>query len=320
VSIEAASWTALGTNVELLVTGGPVEPARLALAALLEQVDATYSRFRDDSELSRLQARGAGTVSPLLGRAVEVALAAAAATDGLVDPTVGRALRLAGYDRDFSLLSKAGPLNLAVGPLNLAVEQVPGWRALDWQPGQRRLRLPPGVELDLGATGKALAVDLGAAAALAALPPAAGVLVGVGGDVRAVGRAPVAGWRVRLAEDSSASPDQPGELAVIEGGGLATSSTTVRRWRAGSTIVHHLIDPRTGRPAESPWRTVSVYAPTCVEANTAASAAVILGRGAIDWLTCAGVAARLVGADGAVAWAGPWQADEAAPPAWVASA
>src|SRR5213076_493676 len=94
--------------------------------------------------------------------------------------------------------------------------------------------------------------------------PGAGVLVNLGGDIATAGPPPVEGWLVRVADDHRASPDEPGQTITIESGALATSSTTVRRWDQG---VHHIIDPRSGLPADSRWRTVSVCAATCVDAN-----------------------------------------------------
>jgi thiamine biosynthesis lipoprotein len=301
------TWRALGTDVHVLVESGDLDAARTAVDAVLVEVDETYSRFRSDSELSAVNAQAGESVvvSPLLARALEAALRAARLTDGLVDPTIGRALRLAGYDDDFSLI---------VGrtePLRIVVETVPGWRALRFEPHARRLRVPAGVELDFGSTGKALAADLAAEAASSAVGRQAGVLVSLGGDIAIAGRAPDGGWRVLAAEDSGTPADSAGEVIAVSSGAVATSSTTVRRWRRGEIELHHLIDPRSGLPAVSPWRTASVLAATCVDANTAATAAIILGDGAPDWLEEIGLAARLVSAEGAVVRVGPWPAPAA---------
>jgi thiamine biosynthesis lipoprotein len=95
----------------------------------------------------------------------------------------------------------------------------------------------------------------------------------------------------------------------MHGGGLATSSTAVRRWRRGGTSYHHLLDPRTGRPAEPVWRTVTVTAASCVDANTASTAAIVRGRRAPGWLDALGLPARLVDASGAVRRVAGWPAD-----------
>lgn len=308
MSVRAARWEAIGTNVHLLVHDAPLAPARTALEVLIAAADSSYSRFRPDSELARVNtARGSAVeVGPLFAQALEAGLRGARLTHGLVDPTVGRLLRLAGYDADFAQIARR---RTSVPP---TIEAIAGWLVIEWDAQTRRLRLPPGVELDFGATGKALLVDLGAQAALAVLPPGAGALVSIGGDILVAGTTPAHGWRVRMAEDSRAPWLGSGEVAVVRAGAMATSSTTIRRWRAGHTIVHHLIDPRTGRPANGPWRTVSVAAATCVDANICSTAAILLGNEAIDWLNEQGVSARLVGQDGEVTYVGGWAPEAAA--------
>ena len=192
----------------------------------------------------------------------------------------------------------------------LHLEPVPGWQALQFDAARRALRLPRGVELDLGSTGKALAADLAADAALRA-SGGGGVLVSLGGDISVAGTPPEGGWNVLVTDDSHSPLDGPGESIAIRDGAVATSSTTVRRWTSGGVEMHHILDPRTGRPAESPWRTVSVAAATCVDANIAATAALIRGADAPEWLAGCGLAARLVTEDGAVARIGGWPAPRA---------
>lgn len=295
------TWRALGTNVDLVVTGGDVAVARTAVAAVLEDVDRTYSRFRPDSELVALNARAGQTVqvSPLLADAIDVALRAAYLTDGLCDPTVGKALRRIGYDDDFAtILARADPIRLWIEP-------IPGWQTVAFDRERREMRAPVGVELDLGSTGKAYAADLAVAAAVDALG-GAGALVGLGGDIAVSGASPDGGWRVLAAEDSTAAPDGPGEVVVLASGGLATSSTMVRRWLRGGVALHHLVDPRTGLPAVSPWRTVSVIATTCVDANAAATAGLIGGELGPDWLHGLQLPARFVRLDGTMRRVGGW--------------
>jgi thiamine biosynthesis lipoprotein len=272
---------------------------------LLDEVDRTYSRFRPDSEISRLNVRPGETVrvSPLLAQAVGMALQASRASEGLVDPTVGRAMRMIGYDVDFAMVARRSD------PIVLRLEAVPGWRAVRLDPGRRTVRIAPGVELDLGSIGKALAADLAASAAAKAAARAtssAGVLVGLGGDIAISGRVPDGGWRILAAEDHATPASAEGEVIALHAGAIATSSTTVRRWRRGDVVLHHLIDPRTGLPAISTWRTVSVIAATCVDANTAATAAVIRGEDAPDWLAGMGLAARLVSVTGEIRRVGGW--------------
>ena len=296
---------ALGTTATVLTDdAGRARVAADAVRETTDEVDRACSRFREDSELSALgRAGGSPTrVSPVLAEALGTALRAAELTDGLVDPTVATAVRAWGYDVTFSLLAPDGELP----PVHLTA--VPGWRTIAFDPGTRTVRVPPGVELDLGATAKAWAADRAAAAAAAATGCA--VLVSLGGDIAVAGPTRPDGWDVRIVDDHAAGPEAEGPVVAIDGGGLATSSTTVRRWHRGSVLVHHLVDPRTGAPAATPWRTVSVAAATCTDANTASTAAVVLGDDAPAWLSVRGLPARLVASDGAVLTLGGWPTDE----------
>jgi thiamine biosynthesis lipoprotein len=187
---------------------------------------------------------------------------------------------------------------------------VPGWKLVELDAPQRRVRIPKGIELDLGATAKALAADR--AAAVAHELTGTGVLVSLGGDVSVAGPTPEAGWPVRVADDHAAPLVEGGPVFAVAAGGLATSGTTVRRWKAGNVTLHHIIDPRTGRPADTPWRTVTVAAGTCVKANVASTAAIVLGAEAPSWLVARGLPARLVAADGAVSTVAAWPEEAAA--------
>src|SRR5438132_8031873 len=244
----------------------------------------------------------------LLSMAIGVAMRAARRTNGAVDPTVGKALRLAGYDRDCQRGSHPDPPPEGEGAtaVVLTVEAVPGWRMVRLDPLSRSVFVPEGVELDLGSTGKALAADIAASAARNAAG-AGGVLVSLGGDISTAGTPPLGGWHVLVADDSETPPDGEGENIAITRGALATSSTTVRRWTRDGVTLHHIIDPQTGLPARSPWRTVTVAASNCVDANMAATAAIVDGEGAIEWLSARGLPARLVANDGTVRTAGRWQ-------------
>jgi len=318
----AASWLALGTTVRLVVT----DPDRLGvardmLAADLDAVDQACSRFRPDSEIRALTAtartatartatsqaassltstsQATVTLSPLLAEAVAAAIRAAQLTEGDVDPTVGAAMNAIGYDRDFTQIRPDGP------PLRLTARNVPGWQHLHLD--GNRLTIPAGVELDLGATAKAWAADR--AAARIADHADTGVLVSLGGDIAVAGRTPEAGWRIRV-QDVTGDPAEPAEgpyaLIAIRDGGLATSSTKARRWRRGGDVLHHILDPRTGLPAEPVWRTVSVAAGTCLDANAASTAAIIRGRDAVAWLASQRLPARLVDAKGVVFTVAGW--------------
>jgi thiamine biosynthesis lipoprotein len=295
----SASWAALGTTASVLVT----DPARLnrassAVARELDAIDRACSRFREDSELVAVN-RAAGRpvrVGELLVEAVEGALRAAELTDGDVDPTVGRALRLAGYDRDFAAIRDDGP--------RVSVVHAPRWRTVHVDRTRGLVRVVHGVELDLGATAKALAADRAARVASGCVD--AGVLVSLGGDIAVCGTHPSGGWPIRVSDDHAAHPDAPGAAVAITAGGLATSSITVRRWRRAGQALHHILDPRTGLPAPVVWRTVSVAAGSCLDANIATTAAIVRGASAPRWLAGLGLPARLVALDGTVLRVGAW--------------
>jgi thiamine biosynthesis lipoprotein len=303
MTLGAYRGSTLGTSMHVVVTDPrDLAAATAAVQEVVAAIDIACSRFREDSELSRFQTgegRKEGIVSPLLAQALAAALRAAELTSGAVDPTVGEAVRNAGYDVDFDAVAADG------GPLMLAVVPVPGWRRIRLYPATRRVEIDGGVEVDLGATAKALAADLAAAAAREAMGRG-GVLVSLGGDVSVAGDAPESGWHIQIAEDSRAAITPGGETIAIRAGGVATSSTTVRRWRRGGVELHHIIDPSTGLPTAGPWRTVSVVAGNCVDANIAATAAIVRGAAAAAWLDGAGLPARLVDRNGAISRVGGW--------------
>jgi thiamine biosynthesis lipoprotein ApbE len=299
-ALSSTSFTAIGTTALVAVC----DPARLPEAASilrreLDAVDRACSRFRPDSELSRLNARaGRPTrVSVRLLEAVEVALGAAAHTDGAVDPTVGRALLRLGYDRDFSALAGSPPRR------RIRVARAPGWQRVHVDRETGTVELDDGVSLDLGATAKALAADAAARAVHEAV--GCGTLVSLGGDVSLAGEPPAAGWPVRVTDDHRLL-DGAGQTVALRDGGLATSSTRVRRWRAGGGERHHIVDPASGLPADEVWRTATVAASSCVAANAASTTAVVRGEGAPAWLERAGLPARLVRGDGTVVRVCDW--------------
>lgn len=312
MAVALKSWTALGTSVHVVATDADgLGRASAAVGDVLEDVDTAYSRFRGDSELSRLNASAGRTVrvSPLLATAIDAAQRAARLTDGAVDPTIGQAIRVAGYDDDFSRIAGPHPTlpprGREIESINLRAWRVPGWQAIRFDRRSRTVLLPPGVELDLGSTGKALAADLAVRAALAAAG-SGGVLVSLGGDIATAGTPPARGWRIHVAEDSREKPDEDGEVICLPAGGVATSSTTVRRWTRGAAVLHHIIDPKTSLPTTGPFRTVTVAAATCLDANIASTAAIVRGTAAIEWLMGWGLPARLVENDGTIHYIGRW--------------
>jgi thiamine biosynthesis lipoprotein len=249
---------------EIAVEGAtPAELARIQ--ALFEERDAVFSRFRPESELSRVNAAGGTTVvSPLFARMLELALQAERQTGGLVTPRLGAALEAAGYDRDFAQLARA---NQPPGEAQPAAVTLLG-----------RMLVLRG-RLDLNGVVKSAAVD----DALALISGAG--FVSAGGDLAA--NAPLevelpAGGSVRLL-----------------GGGLATSGRTKRRWLRGGQEQHHLLDPATARPAASPWDEVTVCGATCLAADVAAKAAFLLGDDGPGWLDERGLPGRFLAEGGA---------------------
>ncbi len=305
-SRSRAEWEALGTSVVLCVTHtDALEQARASVERELAAIDIACSRFRADSELSRLNASpGRWTqVSPLLAEALALALAAARLTDGDIDPTLGRSLELCGYDRDWRLLSE--PRGEPV-PLAVKAHARSGVQTLELDEASAMVQVPRGVSLDLGATAKAWAADRAARAAFSSTQ--SGVLLSLGGNLAAVGPAPAPGWQVRVTDDHRSELSAAGQTVAIHSGGLASSSTTVRRWSHDGKTMHHILDPRTRLPAQTPWRTASVAAADCAQANIAATAALVRGHEAPGWLEQLRLPARLVANDGRTITVGPWPA------------
>jgi thiamine biosynthesis lipoprotein len=255
--------------------------------------------------------------------ALQAGLRAAWLTEGAVDPTLGDALILAGYSRDFSKLEHAPAEALArngvralhqddlaaspscrpiVGP-----RRASGWKLIELEHDPPTVRIPAGVRLDLGATAKALAADRAATAVHAAA--GIGVLVSLGGDIATAGRPYAGGWAIHVTDDHRAGPGAPGQTVSIASGGLATSSITARRWLHDGRVMHHILDPATGEPVQSVWRTASVAASSCVDANIASTAALVQGHSALGWLEELRLPARLVGVTGEVHATGGWPED-----------
>ncbi len=261
-----------------VVVGGASAVELRAIAALFEAWDRRFSRFRLVSELTRVNQAEAETVvvSPVFARAVRTALAAAAATGGLVDPTLGVAIEAVGYDRDFAELDEDPR---PPGPA------VPGsWRSV--RLAGRVLTRPPGTALDLNGVVKSMAVDA------AVLLLGGDGFVSAGGDLAGRGEVTVA------------LSDCP--AVRLLSGGLATSGVSQRRWVRGGGAQHHLLDPRTGRPSRSRWREVTVAACGCLAADVAAKAAFLLSHDGPDWLDERGLPGRFLG-DGVVVANAAWQ-------------
>jgi FAD:protein FMN transferase len=267
--IRRHSFRAMGTEVEALVAGGASDLFS-AVEAEFERLEALLSRFRPESELSRLNAAGELDAGDDLVAVTQLALDARERSGGRFDPTVHDALVAAGYDRSFELVPRdaavtPGPAHRCGGPVEIRGSHI---------------RLGPDVRLDLGGIAKGYAVDR----AVGILAQAGPCLVNAGGDLAV--RAGV--WPVALE-----GTDLVLELAS---GAMATSGRNRRRWRRHGEEQHHLIDPSRGRPADNDLLQVTVVARTAVEAEVLAKVAFLGGE--VD------VPHVLVRVDGTVAFAG----------------
>jgi FAD:protein FMN transferase len=308
VNCATACFPALGTSAAVTVDDAKALPESVAIVRdELRLIDETCSRFRDDSELTRLN-RSAGSpfrTSPLLLQALAVALSAAARTDGDVDPTVGRSMGALGWDADFTVVvARRGEVP------RMRIVPAGGWQRVRIDRSRGTVHIPARVAIDLGATAKALAADRCAQRVHA--ETGASALVNLGGDIALAGPAPDGGWPIRVTDNHRSDASADGQTIALATGGLATSSTTVRRWHVGEAELHHIVDPRSGAPADEVWRTVSVVAGSCVEANTASTAAIVRGASAVHWLEQARLPARLVRRDGTTTYTCGWPAEAAA--------
>lgn len=292
-------WDVWSCDAHLLVTASePVvlDGAYRIAADRLGEIGDACDRFRVDSEVRRLRGGVETVISPMLQRLVEIAITTAHRTDGRCDPTLGTAVRALGYDRDIRLvIDDDRPARVVVRPRR-------AWEAVHLDGD--RLMVPEGIELDLGATAKAFAADV--IAAEIANRFGCGALMNIGGDMATAGAGPEGGWQV-LVRDLPADPSA--RITLHDGFALATSSTQRRTWSRGGERLHHIIDPGSGLPAARVWRTVSVVAPTAVEANGAATAAVVAGTDAEQLLAGTGWPSRLVDRHGLVHLLNGWPAE-----------
>ena len=293
-ALTERAFRSMGTRIVVLAPADRPDSVEL-VRAVVQAWDARFTRFSPTSELAQLNA-AAGRLHATgaeLRAVLRAAVDAARATDGIFDPALGARMVALGYDRTFADL-----------PADGAGQPLPAWQPGAWQEIEIDdvrgfVRIPAGTAVDLGGIAKGMAVD----AAITTLGDA-GVpyaAVNAGGDLAVLGTPPGAsGWPVIL--------DEANERAVtVHRGGLATSSVLARRWTAGGSARHHLLDPRTGLPSTSEVVTASVAAATCREAEVAAKVALL--RGAAEgaaFLTGHGLAGLLVTADGATWRTGAW--------------
>lgn len=300
-TLAAMDFAAFGTTCRVATSGESLTEAIALVSEIVRGIDEGCSRFRPDSDLSRVN-RNAGewvTVGPMFLRALDTALRAARITNGDLDPTIGASLSALGYHENFADLDTSRPHVVEL-------RRIPGWRTVEVDSSRSAVRIQPGSALDFGATAKALAADLAAERVASALN--VGALVSMGGDIALAGRAPQDGWRIDIAEHHASTAIR--EQVVLDRGAIATSTTTARTWATTTGRQHHIVDPRTQRAADVVWRTVSVIADSCVDANIAATTAIIRGEGALTWLQQHRLDAYLMHANGWSTTVGRWPEDQ----------
>jgi thiamine biosynthesis lipoprotein len=281
------------TELALTVRGVSEGPVARILHDEVMRMETSISRFRPDSELS-LANRQAGRwtdVTSYFADVLQASLEAAEATDGLVDPCLADLVDAAGYRA-----WRSGGTVAAPRPARMHADSTWSWRDVEIRPAgsHRQVRVPPGLALDLGAVAKGWLADRVALRAVADL--GADAVADMGGDLRAIAREEP--WTV------IADPEQP-HIGITEfvlwDGALATSGVGRRAWStADGAPAHHIIDPRTGHPADSPWQTCSVLARSAAAANTVATAGIVLGVDGPDWVARRGLDAWFVSAHDAV--------------------
>jgi thiamine biosynthesis lipoprotein len=251
--MERRTFHTMGTEIELLVDAKDATEALSAAEAEFRRLEAILSRFRADSELSRLNRAGRLDAGPDLVRVTELALAARHQTAGRFDATVHDAVVAAGYDRTFESIAPDGP----------EAENEPRVCGGLVRVTRERIELEDGVRLDFGGIGKGYAAER-AAEVLATAGPC---LVNAGGDIAVRAGA----WPVAVQTGGSSL------TLELTSGALATSGRDRRRWRRGGREFHHLIDPATGRPAAGDLVRATVVASDAVTAEVWAKALFLAG-------------------------------------------
>ena len=294
--MRRAEFRAMGTTISLLLPENQVEQGTRMVCDLFAEWEQALSRFIPDSELSRLnQAAGKPVlVSDLLYSVLSSALSAARATGGVYDPAMLDQLEKIGYDRTFD--------DIREGDFDPVIPGEPGgrWRGIKVNPIYREVTLPAGIKLDFGGIAKGMAVD----AALERLGEngVSPALVNAGGDLAVLGVPPNEDmWFIAV-------PGQERYWSLpLHHGAVATSGIAHRHWRQGNILRHHLLDPRTGLPAQSDLWSVTVVADRCEQAEVAAKVAFILGsREGAEFLHKYHIAGLLVREDGTWDAVEPW--------------
>jgi thiamine biosynthesis lipoprotein len=270
--LQTISWKGrvMGTDVQLQVITDDVRAGEKDLLDAqedLRETERVLSRFREDSELSQLNCEGSLVASERLLDAVRAAARAHALSGGLLDPRVISSLESLGYRESLP----QGEVVVTGRPKPLPpVDDMESWIEKE----TARISLPLGTRLDLAGVGKALGIGW---AALRLADRHAGILVDVGGDMVALGYdGQGEPWRIAVNHGEVVGEFEGTQLAV------ATSTTTLRAWKASGKVAHHLIDPRTGEPSEGEFAYATVTAPTILEADLAAKLLILEGQGAMQ--------------------------------------
>jgi FAD:protein FMN transferase len=295
--VHRLKFHAMGTDILACVDNGldqpPVELTRVPI--WFEDWEQALSRFRPDSELSRLNqtVNQPVRVSDVLWDVFQAARAAEEFTGGLVTPTVLDAMLEVGYDRDFETLPRQqnapASTKSTVRPLS----------TVKWDAADRTIQLPAGVHLDFGGIAKGWAAHQ----AMLRLKEIGSALMNCGGDI-AVSGALLDGspWEVGVYKPFDRESGFVETLFFDKGCGVASSATDRRRWMQGDQVRHHIIDPRTGLSAESDVVSATVVAPTAVEAEAGAKSILIRGSmDGLDWLeSTSSLAGLLILEDGQI--------------------
>ncbi len=276
--MQRAEFRAMGCRMLALVESDESPPALDQLPEQFEQWEQVLSRFRSDSELCELNRRSGQTVvvSQVLWEVFEASRQAESLTGGLVNPLISEALLHAGYDRSFDqlLASELPQWSFAAPP------SVPALSDVAADETARTIRLPLGTRLDFGGVAKGWAAHH----AMRVLSQYGPALFSAGGDIAVSG--PCANgepWEIGVEDPFDRASDI--ETLYVERGGVATSGKDYRNWMRAGVAQHHIIDPRTGLPAQTDILTATVIAPTAMQAETLAKAVMISGSEAgLAWL------------------------------------
>ncbi|MFZ5857350.1 MAG: FAD:protein FMN transferase [Chloroflexota bacterium] len=278
--VHRLTFRAMGTEILACVDVDSDQPPALLseVPQWFENWEQTLSRFRTDSELSRLNRTvdQPVRVSDALWDVFQSARAAAHFTDGLVTPTVLDAMLKVGYDRDFSSLPRQQSASLALRG------QVRPMDSVIFDESAKTIQLPEGVHLDFGGIAKGWAAQQ----AMSRLQEIGPALMNCGGDIAMSGPLLDGGpWEVGVYKPFDRESGYVAMLYFEHGCGVASSATDRRRWMQGGRVRHHIIDPRTGESAVSDVVSATVVAPTAVEAEAAAKSILIRGSmDGLDWL------------------------------------